>query len=108
MKRARLSTRVKVFWALFVLIFAFGAFVGLLLVGPGLCEDTGSPGTDSYCNGGGFEAAALTIAASVLAGIVVPATGIVLRRRLLFWLGVTAPVALVVLAVVAASTLGRR
>jgi hypothetical protein len=93
-------------WLLAFLVMAVGGFFALYALGAGLCEDDGSPGSDSYCNRGGLEASGLAIA--VLAGfaLVVPAVGVVAGKRRLFWIGLLSPLALGLLVVAVSATLG--
>jgi len=85
---------------------AVGGFFALYALGAGLCEDDGSPGSDSYCNRGGLEASGLAIAALVVWALVVPSAGVIAAKRRLFWMGVVLPLPLGVLVVALSATLG--
>lgn len=83
-----------------------GGLVAWVGLGIGLCEDDGSPGSDTYCNHGGWEASGLAIAALVVLALLVPAVGVVAGKRRLFWIGLLAPLALGLLVVALSATLG--
>ena len=93
-------------WLFAVGLMTVGGFVAWAVLGVGLCEDDGSPGSDTYCNQGGWEASGLAIAALAVAALVVPAAAIVTGKRRLFWTGLVSPPALAVLAVVVSATVG--
>jgi hypothetical protein len=85
---------------------AVGGFFAAYALGAGLCEDDGSPGSDSYCNRGGLEASALAIATLVVVALIVPAAGVVVGKRRLFWIGLLSPLPLGVLVVLLSVSLG--
>ena len=85
---------------------AIGAFVAWASLGAGLCEDDGSPGTDAYCNHGGWQASGLALAVLVAFAVIVPTAGVVVGKRRLFWFGLLAPPALAVLVVLLSAKLG--
>lgn len=93
-------------WLLAFGLMAIGGFMAWAALGVGLCEDDGSPGSDAYCNRGGWEASGLAIASLVAAALVVPAAGVLVRKRRLFWIGLLSPLALGVFVVVLSATLG--
>jgi hypothetical protein len=93
-------------WLLAVGVMTVGGFVAWAGLGLGLCEDDGSPGSDAYCNHGGWEASGLAIAALVVLAVIVPAAGVVVGKRRLFLIGVVSPVALGALVVALSATLG--
>jgi hypothetical protein len=80
------------------------AWIGL---GTGLCEDSGSPGSDAYCNHGGWEASGLAIAGLAMSALLVPAAAVVAGSRRLFWIGLLSPPILAVFAVLLSATLGK-
>jgi hypothetical protein len=83
-----------------------GAFVAAILVSVGLCEDTGSPGSDSYCNGGGMETALAAILIDVAAVVVGPAAALLSGREGRFKFSLVAPLLGLPLIVAAATLLG--
>jgi hypothetical protein len=83
-----------------------GGFVVWAALGLGLCEDDGSPGSDAYCNHGGWEASGLALAALAVVALMVPAAGVVIGKRRLFWIGLLSPLPLGVLVVLLSATLG--
>jgi hypothetical protein len=87
-------------------VMTVGGFMAWAGLGLGLCEDEGSPGSDTYCNHGGWEASGLAIAALVVLALIVPAAGVVVEKRRLFWIGLLSPLALGVLVVALSATLG--
>jgi hypothetical protein len=93
-------------WLLAFGVMAVGGFVAWAVLGVGLCEDHGSPGSDTYCNQGGLEASGLAIAALAVLALVVPAVAVAARTQRLFWIGVVSPLVLGVVVVVLSATLG--
>jgi hypothetical protein len=93
-------------WLLAVAVTTAGGFLAWAALGLGLCEDDGSPGSETYCNRGGWEASGLAIAALVVVALIVPAAGLVVGRRRLFWIGLLSPLPLGVLVVLLSATLG--
>jgi hypothetical protein len=85
---------------------AVGGFFAIYALGAGLCEDDKSPGSDSYCNRGGWETSALAIATLVVAALIVPAAGVAAGKRRLFWIGLLSPVPLGVLVFLVSTALG--
>jgi hypothetical protein len=85
---------------------AVGGIVAWAALGIGLCEDSGSPGSDAYCNHGGLEASGLAIAALALLALFVPALGVIRGKRRLFWIGLLAPLVLGLLVIFASAILG--
>jgi hypothetical protein len=85
---------------------AIGGFIAWAGLGAGLCEDDGSPGSDAYCNRGGWEASGLAIAVLVVFAVIVPIVGVVVGKRRLFWIGLLSPLALAVLVVMLSAKLG--
>jgi hypothetical protein len=84
-----------------------GGWVALGVLGSGLCEDDDSPGSDTYCNQGGFEASGLAFASLAVLALLIPAAGVAAGNRRLFWIGVLAPMALGVLVFVLSTILGQ-
>ena len=105
--RTWFSAAATAAWFLAVLALLFGGLIGWLALAGMLCEDVGSPGSDAFCTHGGLEAAGLVFACLLVLGIVVPAAGLALRRRRLFWMGVGGPVLLAALNFALASVYGR-
>jgi hypothetical protein len=91
--RSWFSAGAATAWFLAVLALVFGGLVGWAALG-GMCEDVGGAGSERFCNHGGWEAAGLVFASMLVLGLVVPAVGLALRRKRLFWSGVVGPVAL--------------
>jgi hypothetical protein len=87
-------------------VMTVGGFMAWAGLGLGLCEDSGSPGSDTYCNQGGLEASGFAIAALVVAALIVPAAGVVVGRRRLFWMGLLSPLPLGALVVLLSAALG--
>jgi hypothetical protein len=83
-----------------------GGFVAWVGLGVGLCEDDGSPGSDTYCNHGGWEASGLAIAALAVLALLIPAAGVATSNRRTFWIGLLSPLALGLLVVAVSATLG--
>ena len=83
-----------------------GGLFAWVVLGVGLCEDSGSAGSDTYCNEGGWEASGLAIGILAALAVVVPAAAVVAGQRRLFWIGLLLPLALGVLVVVLSVTLG--
>jgi hypothetical protein len=65
-----------------------GAFIAALLVSAGMCEDSGSVGSDAYCRDGGMETALIAILIDVAAVVVGPAAALLTGRErgFKFWL----------------------
>jgi hypothetical protein len=80
------------------------AWIGL---GIGLCEDTGSPGSNAYCNHGGWEASGLAIAGLGVSAVIIPVAGVVTGSRRLFWIGLLSPLLLLMMDVFLSATIGR-
>jgi hypothetical protein len=93
-------------WFLAALALFFGGGMAWLVLGA-LCEDVQSPGTDGFCKHGGWETSGLVFAGLLVLGVVVPAFGLALRRRRLFWTGLVAPVLLATLNFVLGWTYGQ-
>ena len=93
-------------WLLAFALMTIGGFIAWAGLGVGLCEDDGSPGTDAYCNHGGWEASGLALAGLLAFAVIVPTAGVVAGKRLLFWLGLLAPPALAVFVVMVSAKLG--
>lgn len=72
----------------------------------GVRDDDGSPGSDTYCNHGGWEASGLAIAALAVLALLIPAPGVATGNRRTFWIGLVSPLALGVLVVVLSAILG--
>jgi hypothetical protein len=85
------STTAATAWALAFLLMLFGSGIAWIALGVGLCEDDGFPGSDGYCNDGGWEATGLAFIALVAAALVVPAIGRAAGRKRLFWTGIAGP-----------------
>ena len=94
-------------WLVALAFVAVTGFLAWITLGSGLCEDDGSPGSDAYCNRGGWEASGLAIAAVIASAVLVPAVGITAAKRRLFWTGVLASLPLPVLVAVLSVILGR-
>jgi hypothetical protein len=93
-------------WLLAFGVMTVGGFVAWFGLGVGLCEDDGSPGSDSYCNHGGWEASGLAIAALAVLALLIPAAGVVAGNRHTFWIGLLSPLAFGVLVVVLSGIIG--
>jgi hypothetical protein len=93
-------------WVLALLVMTVGGFVAWVGLGIGLCEDEGSPGSDGYCNHGGWEASGFALAALAAFALLVPAAGLAAGNPRLFVIGLLSPLALGVLIVVVSATLG--
>src|SRR5919109_5212972 len=104
--RVWFSGAAKAAWALILALMLVGGLVAWILLGVGLCEDSGSPGSDAYCNGGGWEASGLAIAGLALSAVIIPIVGVVTSSRRLFWTGVVSPPVLAAMVVLLAATLG--
>jgi hypothetical protein len=106
--RSWFSVRAKIVWFLIVVLLLGGSAIAWLAVGIGLCEESYSPGSDRYCNRGGWEASGGAYVAIVVSAVVVPALGARAGSRRVFWVGLSLPVLLAVADVVLSATLGRR
>jgi hypothetical protein len=104
--RSWFSAGAATAWFLAVLALCFGGLVGWAALG-GMCEDVGSSGSEGFCNHGGWEAAGLVFACTLVLGIVTPAAALALRWKRLFWSGVVGPVALGALNFVLAFSYGQ-
>jgi hypothetical protein len=93
-------------WLLALALMTIGGFTAWTGLGVGLCEDVGSPGSEAYCNHGGWEASGLAIAVLVVVAVIVPTAGVVVGKRRLFWIGLLSPPALAVLVVMLSAKLG--
>jgi hypothetical protein len=91
--RSWFSAAASSAWFLAVVVLLFGGWSGWAALG-GLCEDVGSSGSGGFCKHGGWEAAGLVFACMLVLGTVVPAVGLALRRKGLFWSGVLGPLVL--------------
>jgi hypothetical protein len=80
-----------VLWVTSGAITLAGAFIAALLVSAGLCEDSGSSGSDGYCNGGGMEAALIAILVDVAAALAAPALALLSGRPGAFKVALLAP-----------------
>jgi uncharacterized membrane protein YhaH (DUF805 family) len=94
-------------WLLTFAVMTIGGFVALSALGSGLCEDDDSPGSDTYCNRGGWEATGLAMAALAVLALLLPAAAVAAGKRRLFWMGLLAPLALGVFVVVLSARLGQ-
>jgi hypothetical protein len=94
-------------WLLTFAVMTIGGWFAWAVLGSGLCEDDDSPGSDTYCNRGGWEASGLAIAALAVLALLLPAAGVVAGNRRLFWIGLLAPLALGVFVVVLSARLGQ-
>jgi hypothetical protein len=95
-------------WGLTLAIVLGGGLVAWVGLGTGLCEDSGSPGSDAFCSRGGWEATGLAIGCLTVVAALIPAAGVVSGSRRLFWTGLLLPVGLAVADVTLAAMLGRR
>jgi hypothetical protein len=95
--RAWVTPAAVVTWVLAVTVLFAGGALAWVMLGAGLCEDVGSPGSDAFCNHGGLEASGVGFVALFAAGLVVPVVGLAANRKGLFWSGVLGPVALAAL-----------
>jgi hypothetical protein len=93
-------------WLSSAVVVTVGGFLAWAVLGSGLCEDDDSPGSDAYCNHGGFEASGIAFAALVGLTLVVPAVALAAASRRWFWIGVPAPPALGVLVFVLSGIIG--
>ena len=100
------TARAGAAWGVTLVAMTVGGAVAWIALGTGLCEDDGSPGSDAYCNRGGWEASGLALAALVVLAVLIPAVGLAAGKRRLFWIGLLSPVALGVLVVVLSAALG--
>jgi hypothetical protein len=96
----------KAAWMLGIGLAAVGGFIAWLMLGLSLCEENFSAGSERYCNEGGWEASGLVFAVLAISTVAVPAVGVVLGRRRLFWAGVAGPVLLGLLTVLISATAG--
>jgi hypothetical protein len=94
-------------WLLTFAVMTVGGFVAWVVLGAGLCEDDDSPGSDAYCNEGGWEASGLALAALAVFALVVPAAGVVAGNRRLFWIGLLSSLALGVFVFVLSAIVGQ-
>ena len=93
-------------WLSSAVVVTVGGFLAWSVLGSGLCEDDDSPGSDAYCNHGGFEASGIGFAALAGLTLVVPAVALAAASRRWFWIGGLAPPALGVLVFVLSTILG--
>jgi hypothetical protein len=103
--RPRLSPGMRGAWLAIVPLPIIGGWWGWIALGA-MCEDTGSPGTETYCGGGGWEASGLAFAGLVASAIAIPAAADLLRRRRVFWLALAAAVVLACLNFVLSAIFG--
>jgi hypothetical protein len=94
-------------WVATVLLLALGGTFSVILLGVGLCEDSGSPGSGTYCNRHGFEASVWAAVGAWVLTVIVPIAGLLAGSRRAFVLGLVGPVVLVFLNFVLSWTLGR-
>jgi hypothetical protein len=94
-------------WGLTLVVMLVGGLIAWVGLGTRLCEDFGSPGSDAFCNGGGWEASGLAIACLTVVAVLIPAAGVVSGSRRLFWTGLLLPLGLAVADVGLAAMLGR-
>jgi hypothetical protein len=80
-------------WLATVGLLLLGGWVGWNVLGL-MCAETDSPGTETYCGGGGWEASGLAFGGLFAFAMVVPATAVLLRRKRLFWSALVAAVLL--------------
>ena len=105
--RGWFAARTLVGWLLTFAVMTVGGFVAWAALGSGLCEDDDSPGSDVYCNQGGWEASGLAIATLAVLTLLVPGIGALAGQRRLFWIGVLAPPALAVFVVLVSASMGQ-
>ena len=94
-------------WLLTFAVTTIGGWFAWFVLGAGLCEDDDSPGSDTYCNQGGWEASGLAFASLAVLALLIPAAGVAAGNRRLFWIGLLAPIALGVLVFVLSTILGQ-
>jgi hypothetical protein len=94
-------------WLLTFAVMTIGGWFAWFVLGAGLCEDDDSPGSDTYCNQGGWEASGLAFASLAVLALLLPAAGIAAGNRRLFWIGLLAPIPLGVLVFVLSTILGQ-
>jgi hypothetical protein len=94
-------------WLLTFAVMTIGGWLAFGVLGSGLCEDDDSPGSDAFCNRGGWEASGLAFASLAVLALLIPAAGVAAGNRRLFWVGLLAPIALGVLVFVLSTILGQ-
>jgi hypothetical protein len=94
-------------WLLTFAVMTVGGWFAWIVLGSGLCEDDDSPGSDTYCNQGGWEASGLAFASLAVLAMLIPAAGVAAGNRRLFWIGLLAPLALGGLVFVLSTILGQ-
>ena len=94
-------------WLLTFAVMTIGGWFAWFVLGAGLCEDDDSPGSDAYCNRGGWEASGLAFASLAVLALLLPAAGVAAGKRRLFWIGLLAPIPLSVLVFVLSTILGQ-
>ena len=107
-ERLRLSPAARAAWTLGIGLAVVGGFIAWLALGLSLCEEDFSPGSDRYCGEGGWEASGLVFAVLAISTATVPAVGVLLGRRRLFWAGVVGPILLGLLTALISATAGTR
>jgi hypothetical protein len=93
-------------WALVLTLTLVGGIAAWVSLGTGLCEGSGSSGSDLYCNRGGWEASGFGLGAAFFLAGAIPAAAVAVGSRRWFWIGLIAPAALSVIDVVLSATLG--
>ena len=63
-------------WLLTFAVMTIGGWFAWFVLGAGLCEDDDSPGSDTYCNQGGWEASGLAFASLAVLALLLPAAGV--------------------------------
>ena len=94
-------------WLLTLAVMTIGGSFAWFVLGAGLCEDDDSPGSDTYCNQGGWEASGLALASLAVLALLLPSAALASGNRRLFWIGLLAPIPLGVLVFVLSTILGQ-
>jgi hypothetical protein len=105
--RAWFSAAAMTAWGAVVTVMLLGGILAWVWLGASLCEDAYSPGSDGYCNQGGWEGSGLVLGVLAVTALLVPATGAATGDKRLFWIGLLSPPALAVASVLLAASLGK-
>ena len=104
--RAWFSAAALVSWVLVAVTLFFGGALGWFALAA-YCEDYDGVGSDRFCRRGGWETSGLLFAALFVAALVVPAVGLVAKRKRVYWAGLAGPLALALLNFFLWSVYGR-
>lgn len=78
-------------WALSLCGVIIGGVVSWVVLGLGLCENSGSADSATYCQDGGWQAAGIGVLGSIGLALVLPLLALATDRRMLFRLGLIFP-----------------